>query len=312
MSETLFVAMRATRTPEEFVERFVLPGLAVRDLPDARKIWTGMTGRPPAGIDRIMSSLGKGQYHSIMFVNEADPRRVCNVGIGYSRYTDPQLIARRGTRSSPQAKVFSKPFFYVRSDDFDRAAETAGTASTRHPGRSGSISVDLLIPRKAVDHDEWTPRLSEIEGAGMSIQVVLKPEAFQKLEAHQRKESFLREYLTSLKYASGGIEPGRYESHLMLRKKHRERYGSLSPYQIFHSLNNKHRDLMRELSLAPYPENILKVLKQRLGVKGLFAKFYANAIYRSISTEAGSKGAEKIAADAFKPVGQITEPQQKA
>jgi hypothetical protein len=69
---------------------------------------------------------------------------------------------------------------------------------------------------------------------------------------------------------------------------------------------------MRELSLAPYPENILKVLKQRLGVKGLFAKFYANAIYRSISTEAGSKGAEKIAADAFKPVGQITEPQQKA
>lgn len=294
----MFAAMWKSRSPEEFVEKYLLKGLAVRQLPDARVVSLKMGGKQPAGIDKLMASLGRGDYHRIAFINKADSKKICYFQIEKTDYKNPR-IKDRYPRSLPKIRLFKESIIHVGEDDFNRAVARTGEKVFPHPGRGGSVSHLLLIPRKLVDHGEWGKKIVEpppgIQPGALNI--LLERGVFEKLEGHQRIEQFLNKYLNSVKYVGGEHSTHTYEKLIGIGPKSRQKYPGFSPYQLFHVVSSRYGPFMRELPAAASRAEVEKMIEKHLGAGKLFAMDYGERIWKVISTPGGMRDAKKIAAD---------------
>ncbi len=204
MSLTLLAAMAKSKSPEFFVEKFLLPALRTRKLPDAEMALTG--GKPPKGLTKFKENLGKGDYAQITFVDRENPRKVCYLTINIKEFDNINQAPNR-RQPLPLAKVFKRPLFKLSTADFNSAIEKTGEARDEIRGIVPKTFRSILIPKKLIDHGTWSANLRESTASlrSKAIDVLLDSNVFSKLEAHEKVELFLHEYMVSIMHAGGKL-----------------------------------------------------------------------------------------------------------
>lgn len=314
MSLILLYGMRTSRSPEDFIRNYLLPGLRERRLPGVElfepKQLSGGVGRrledpvsaATPSVNKMkaaLKSLSGERYHLINLVNKADLKQFFPLSIGRTVYTDERILERRG-QPLPKFKIRSA-FCHLHQKDYDHAAKFLGELESVHPGEGGSISYDLKVPREAIDHDDWSPRIEEnaVSRAGGKMDVFVEREVFNELAEHVGNESFLHDYLNTLSLIQGRLAAGNYEKLVPLPGKNRAKYPQASAYQHFHiRYNMSYGELMRQLVMATRQEDVEGMLKKHLGASDEFAAEYGNSLWSILQTRGGHEDAEFIASNA--------------
>ncbi|MBI5224967.1 hypothetical protein HY989_03780 [Candidatus Micrarchaeota archaeon] len=307
MSLTLLAAMAKSKSPEIFVEKFLLPALRTRKIPSAMVSLRG--GKPPEKLIEFNEKLGKGDYAQITFVDRNDPRRVCYLKISRMELKRPSDDPNR-KEPTPTAKLFKKPYFYVGREDFANAIKKTGVERLRFNGKISKTSSAVLFPRKLLEHGEWIANLRETQRTRLenSIDVLIDPKVYEKLESHERIENFFHEYLATIAASSGKISNADYAALLKYRPKLYEKYKSHSAYQIFHKSQRYNAGLMKEISNATSEKQIRLGIEKHLGVRGPFSKIFARKIYGISKSRGGKLAIDRIAQHAEQMASNILIP----
>jgi hypothetical protein len=195
MSETLFAALWKTKTPEEFVENYLIPALQHKRLPGIRKVYDHFSGgKEPHMLNALMDSLPREGYSAIAFVNRANNRQICYFRIGRTAYNRPFPEGIKYER--PHGKLFENARFKLSISDFENAANATGLDESFTPGEVPVTYQRLKIPRMLLEHHNWANRLSSPpKGIGPgTINVELSESSYKKLQALDDIETFFHRY----------------------------------------------------------------------------------------------------------------------
>ncbi len=297
MSETLFLALAKSKTPEEFVEKFVLRGLNNRHLPSVRSHWATSKTKQ-AKLDAFLRSLGKGDYTHLIFVDATDKGRKASFTIGRTLLGDQEKIAKKSGQPLPHAKIFSAgTLFHVGVRDYQNAATKVGETTTPHSDGQ-TISRQILIPKKLLEHGIWAQRLIQ-DPKKEQICVMLEPGVFDKMEALSDADIFMRRYLNTVEFLAGEIDKNHYGKRLRID------YGRSDPYVQFHRITRKYSEFMAKLPDLKGKQE-LKEHIMSLGLSKLWANEYCKVLWAKFRDPANAQGFSKIARDAVNPINSIS------
>ncbi|MFH1240411.1 MAG: hypothetical protein V1672_04280 [Candidatus Diapherotrites archaeon] len=288
MSLTLLAAMKRCKTPEEFIERFVLKT-------SSRKGTKGETSLQLLGLVKN-AKFEKGYFTDIAFTNKAKPNQICNLQITQTVLTDPEKIRVRGTAvKQPYVKIFNNQFFRISNQDWKRAERIVGVAKTKHPHEGGSISRDLLIPKSAIAH--WNVKERTTKTGRKQAVVELNENVYSKLNNLDQAHSNMGNYFLMLKFVGGKITEEKLSVEVGLHKKRHKRAEGFQKLPLLDQvqiLTARHHQLFIKLSTVKNEAEATTLIQQHFKVPEAVALMYAGMLMRIFSTEGGRHSALEL------------------
>lgn len=291
MSLTLLEGMRR-HTPEKFIDRLLYPASLRGKLPAITALGKGW--------EKL--GFGKGDLHTIVFVDEENPNRKC-----YFQITRTQRDAKRpaymGEWSAPRAQLFRYVRFYLHEKDWEEAVKSTGVTTSAHVSNEGnatSKSHNLLIPLDAIK--DWSPEIDPRYPGSASVRI--SKEAFDKIHSLQNSMSDLSLYKSALETVSRLSTLEHFASKLATTTRMKQQLfhpdGRLKqdPIEVFLRLAKKSHPLFRDIPLAAEygsEEEFAEFVSQHYGFGGRAIRMHAKNIYHIVRTKGGKESAIALA-----------------
>ncbi|MBI5061555.1 MAG: hypothetical protein HZB67_04550, partial [Candidatus Aenigmarchaeota archaeon] len=296
MSETLLAAMKKSKSPEEFVERFLLPALERRRIPSARTVFSKMAGRPPQKLNEFTDSLEKGGVHYITFVDESNPEKHCFFQIKKEYAAENGLVKKEGHRQ-PQATLGNAVFFHVGENDFTLAASKTGTRDFIPPKRD-MVRASIFFPLKLFQREGWVEKVKASPGLleKGNAEVSVNTKTFRKLENTINAWQFVYRYGHVLGYLRGLFDKRDLTRRANFDKEDL-RKNNFDPYQTFLEEYKHRRRLLQELAGANSLDGVGELMRDHWGVQGQLAKEHSRRIWNILCHRDGRRAAVDLAQD---------------
>ncbi|MBU1197954.1 hypothetical protein KJ765_05595 [Candidatus Micrarchaeota archaeon] len=312
MAESFFRTLEKTKSPEELVERVLLPALYGQKTPQTlRKEAGGAWARMREPISRHLFRrrakkwIRNSPYHRIGLVNAENPRQVAYIQLERTHYRDPRKM-KKGEYSTPKGKVFHSAMFPLDAKEFEQGIRQVGIKQLEHPSSAegrASITEVLRIPASLVIHDEWKQRLEPPSANAIHFRV--NAEQFRRLEEFNDRANFVRRYLATVTFLNGRLTAPFYLKKMGLSR--RLRLSRKTYYQRFHIAHQQDQTLMQNLAHWNTESEIRRNLEARWGIKGAFIEEMARQLHGVLKHEGARKMAHVIADDSLKGIARIPE-----
>lgn len=305
MSLTLLAAMKRCKTPEEFIERFVLKA-------SSRKGTKGRTSLQLPGLVK-KARFEKGYFTGINFINKAKPEQFCGFQITQTVLRDPKKIEARGIAvKQPYVQIFNEQFFRISNQDWKRAERMVGVAEESHPHERGSISRDLLIPRSAIAH--WKVKIITTRTGQKKAVVELNENVYSQLNNIDQAHQNMGRYFSMLRFVSGKITEEQLVAVFGLHKKKykkQERLQKHLPFDQVQILTSRHHQLFRKLSTVKNEAEAAALIQQHFKVPEAVALMRAAMLMQILNTQGGRNAALELNETFGKPKTEMKKPKPR-
>ncbi len=293
MSYLFVSALMRHKTPEEFVDRFLIPTMQR----GAMRAFTG--------VNQKSTAFARTGVRQIIFYN---PKRQEELPLKLHKLIlNPNkkevLAGRRANRRTIPCIEMNRASIAVNDADWDRLEKYMGKEVSLHTGEDGSTSVSLSIPINAFHH--WGYSLDRTRKVAF---VKLDEQSFDQLIKISDLHGVVDGYLTTLSFLTGQKTEDHYK-RLMTRDYPREwrRFvlgtSRKYPYADFCANYRRNKELFRDLAnISAEGETRVKEV-QRLLVNHF--EVTGSAVLRLARKVAGMLSSSRVRAAARKIPGDI-------
>jgi|GEM_PF-3786948 len=272
MTHAIFEAMRASRTPEDFIRNHLLPALQQKRFHEARS-------------SNTVQREETGEFDGIVFCCD-NKSLIMTIG-----------QRQKGIGEKDARLQVGNAFASVDQNAFDNAKSAYGFQAKADPHEGSSVH-RIRIPYSAIMHGEWTSRIvtdKRIPEGRIKVQV--NSDVFEELSHHEQAEEFLNRYLHTALFLNGTMDADQY-----LRRMKFDQPSAAGTQKAFYGACSTQEKtafagFIREMPRATTDQKISQLIEEKLGLAPATAKHYGyNIMHHLFAGEGRKKTTENIAA----------------